>query len=32
LSNAISDLLSWHNHPNGKGHQMVAELLLRWFM
>ncbi|MBM7568535.1 SGNH/GDSL hydrolase family protein [Paenibacillus sacheonensis] len=26
-----SDLLSWVNHPNRKGHELVAEGLLRWF-
>lgn len=27
----LSDLLSWPNHPNRKGHQIVADELLRWF-
>lgn len=27
----MSDLLSWYNHPNHKGHEMIASLLLRWF-
>lgn len=26
-----SDLLGWVNHPNRKGHEAVAEGLLRWF-
>ena len=28
---ALSDLLSWSNHPNRTGHQLVAKELLRWF-
>lgn len=27
----ISDLLSWSNHPNRSGHEIVARELLRWF-
>jgi lysophospholipase L1-like esterase len=27
----LSDLLSWSNHPNRKGHELVARELLRWF-
>jgi acyl-CoA thioesterase-1 len=27
----LSDLLSWVNHPNRKGHQIVADDMLRWF-
>jgi lysophospholipase L1-like esterase len=27
----ISDLLSWANHPNRLGHEIVARELLRWF-
>ncbi|MDO8587224.1 MAG: SGNH/GDSL hydrolase family protein [Armatimonadota bacterium] len=27
----LSDLLSWPNHPNRNGHQLVADDLLRWF-
>jgi lysophospholipase L1-like esterase len=27
----IEDLLSWGNHPNRKGHELVTEELLRWF-
>lgn len=27
----ISDLLSWENHPNRRGHELVARELLRWF-
>lgn len=27
----ITDLLSWINHPNRKGHELVAAELLRWF-
>lgn len=26
-----TDLLSWFNHPNRKGHELVAAGLLRWF-
>ena len=26
-----SDLLSWRNHPNRMGHELVARELLRWF-
>jgi hypothetical protein len=28
---ALSDLLSWPNHPNRRGHELVALELLRWF-
>ena len=27
----LSDLLSWVNHPNRTGHELVASELLRWF-
>lgn len=27
----IRDLLSWPNHPNRKGHKLVAAELMRWF-
>jgi acyl-CoA thioesterase I len=27
----LGDLLSWSNHPNRKGHELVARALLRWF-
>jgi acyl-CoA thioesterase-1 len=27
----LSDLLSWTNHPNRRGHELVAQQLLRWF-
>lgn len=27
----LSDLLSWSNHPNRCGHELVARELLRWF-
>lgn len=27
----VRDLLSWVNHPNRKGHAMVARALARWF-
>jgi lysophospholipase L1-like esterase len=26
-----TDLLSWSNHPNRRGHELVARELLRWF-
>ena len=26
-----TDLLSWSNHPNRQGHELVARELLRWF-
>lgn len=26
----LTDLLSWPNHPNRRGHEIVARLLLRW--
>ncbi len=28
---ALSDFLSWSNHPNRKGHEIIAEELLRFF-
>jgi acyl-CoA thioesterase-1 len=27
----VTDLLSWSNHPNRHGHELVARGLLRWF-
>jgi acyl-CoA thioesterase-1 len=27
----LTDLLSWSNHPNRAGHELVAKELLRWF-
>lgn len=30
-SGHVSDLLSWANHPNCQGHELVARELLRWF-
>jgi hypothetical protein len=30
-SGDLSDLLSWSNHPNRSGHEIVARELLRWF-
>ena len=27
----LQDLLSWSNHPNRRGHELVARELLRWF-
>jgi acyl-CoA thioesterase I len=27
----VSDILSWSNHPNRTGHELVARELLRWF-
>ena len=30
-TNDLSDLLSWSNHPNQTGHELVARELLRWF-
>ena len=27
----LSDLLSWSNHPNRNGHELVAREMLRWF-
>jgi hypothetical protein len=27
----VEDLLSQYNHPNRKGHEIVANLLLEWF-
>ena len=26
-----TDLLSWSNHPNRHGHELVARELMRWF-
>lgn len=31
LGGSLTDLLSWPNHPNRKGHEIVALELLRWF-
>lgn len=28
----ITDLLSWPNHPNRKGHELIAREILRWFI
>lgn len=28
---ALDDLLSWPNHPNRRGHELVAQELMRWF-
>lgn len=28
---SLADLMSWSNHPNRAGHQLVAQDLLRWF-
>ncbi len=30
-SGHLTDLLSWGNHPNRAGHELVARELLRWF-
>jgi lysophospholipase L1-like esterase len=30
-SGDLTDLLSWSNHPNRTGHELVARELLRWF-
>jgi hypothetical protein len=30
-SGNLSDLLSWSNHPNRRGHALVTRELLRWF-
>lgn len=30
-SGHLTDLLSWANHPNRQGHELVARELLRWF-
>lgn len=30
-SGDLTDLLSWSNHPNRSGHELVARELLRWF-
>jgi hypothetical protein len=27
----LADLLSWPNHPNARGHALVADELMRWF-
>jgi lysophospholipase L1-like esterase len=27
----LTDLLSWPNHPNARGHALVADELMRWF-
>ena len=27
----LGDLMSWANHPNRKGHEIIARELLRWF-
>ena len=27
----VTDLLSWSNHPNRKGHEIVAAEMMRWF-
>lgn len=27
----LSDLMSWINHPNRKGHEIVAEKIMRYF-
>ena len=27
----IADLMSWRNHPNGRGHELVARELTGWF-
>jgi len=29
--NDLTDLLSWINHPNRNGHEIVARALMRWF-
>jgi acyl-CoA thioesterase-1 len=31
LTANITDILSWGNHPNRAGHELVARELLRWF-
>ncbi len=31
LAGDLSDLLSWGNHPNRAGHELVGKALLRWF-
>lgn len=28
----LSDILSWGNHPNRKGHEIVAREIMRWFV
>ena len=28
---SLTDLMSWSNHPNAMGHEIVARELLRWF-
>lgn len=30
-SRPLSELMSWYNHPNRRGHALVARELLRWF-
>jgi acyl-CoA thioesterase-1 len=30
-SGDLSDMLSWRNHPNRTGHELVVRELLRWF-
>lgn len=30
-SGDLTDLLSWSNHPNRRGHEIVATEMLRWF-
>lgn len=30
-SGDLNDLLSWKNHPNRLGHELVAQELMRWF-
>jgi len=27
----LSDILSWSNHPNRRGHELVAREMMRWF-
>jgi acyl-CoA thioesterase I len=27
----LEDLLCWPNHPNARGHALVADELMRWF-
>ena len=29
--NALADLMSWSNHPDAKGHALIARELSRWF-
>lgn len=28
----LTNLLSWYNHPSGRGHQLVADEIARWFI